>query len=200
MARRKPKKEPPRLRVRLIEDPDPDFSWLEQWDTPEKYYGDVPKCSHGIAMKYKEGHTWTSDHEVFDDDTANYVPCPDGEKFWDSSEVPDKGSVALDPKGHRGLGPNGYVPFDVYMDHWGNPNNHVALACFVEIQCPCCASWKVYDSLHNIDFMISDASTWEVGTFSEEDVKKLPDEAGLRSIVEECIENARHEFKKEHGG
>ena len=46
------------LRVRVEYDESPDYSYLEQWDTPDKYYGDSPDCQCGCGMDYHHDHSW----------------------------------------------------------------------------------------------------------------------------------------------
>jgi hypothetical protein len=96
------------LRVVWSYEDSPDLSWLEQWNTPEKYKG----------------------NEV----------CIDGKP----------------------------VPFEEYMQFWGDPNRHVMLLALVQRVCPTCGQWETIDSLGNVDFM--DTASWFVGSVMAEEL------------------------------
>jgi hypothetical protein len=146
------------LRIKFEYDPDADLSHLEQWDTPEKYYGSTPNCESSACegwddcMTYKEGHQWRCEE------------CGT-EQEHDGSEMPNLGGVCLDPKDGR------RIPFDEYMGYYGNPESHVVLCALVEKQCEHCDEWAVVDSLCGIDFMDND--DWATGTFNENDLSEL---------------------------
>lgn len=168
----------PSFRIRWEHEDCPDRSWLEQWDTPEKYYGSVPKCSHGTPMKYTEDHLWLSD----------CYQCEESDKIESATfDGDESGAMVVDKE--RGLGERKHVPFDDYMTYWGNPERHVMLMALVEKECEHCGSWTVVGSLGNIDFM--DDQPWETGTFSEDEAVKLRGYQGECS--KELLDEARNE-------
>lgn len=173
----------PEYRVIVKVDTDPDTSWLEQWDTPEKYYGGAPKCSHGKPMEYRCGHGWEGDHST-DDMCCNSCngdygcntddcPCHQCTEYVDYDGHGNKEGAQLIDK-RRGMGTHDYVPFDVYKTTWGDPNRHVFLCFYLQRRDPPCnacgrAEWETVDSLHGIDFM--DWRCPDTGTFSLEEIK-----------------------------
>lgn len=169
----------PNIRVRIDYDQNGDLSHLEQWDTPEKYYGMAPKCSHGVEMVYDAGHLWKGDHETAEEDPRafgyTYLPCKE-EKFFDGYVTergrkianPGNGGFCVDKA--RGLGYHNVVPFEKYMQYWGNPERHTELIMLVDYQCPCCGSYEIGESVGSIDFM--DDGDWTCGTFTMDDMKE----------------------------
>lgn len=148
------------FRVRFEYETDVDLSYLEQWNTPEKYYGEIPKCSQGTNMKYttefggKDEDRWLCD--CVEDDVIHETKDP--------LEICDlgKGGVML-VKGKP-------ITFSEYMSTYGNPENHVVLYAAVDRKCTNCGDWDSnVESLGNIDFMDSD--DYSMGSFTEEDVR-----------------------------
>jgi hypothetical protein len=178
----------PEYRVKIEYDDDPDFSWLKQWDTPEKYYGGAPKCSHGTVMEYRCGHTWESDHPTYgacctncngdygcnNDDCQCHLCTEFAEYDGKGNEF---GGQVIDKRRRHGLGvgEHNFVPFDTYMATWGNPERHVHLGYTVERRDPPCnacgrTQWEPIDSLWGIDFM--DWSFPDTGTFDLDEIKR----------------------------
>ena len=51
----------------------PDLSYLEQWDSPEKYYGGAPDCPEcGCEMDYEKNDTWLCDECGRDEEYTKY--------------------------------------------------------------------------------------------------------------------------------
>jgi hypothetical protein len=174
----------PEYRVKIEYDNDPDLSWLEQWDTPEKYYGGVPKCSHGKPMEYRCGHTWESHHPTNDmccdscygdyGCATDDCPCHLCTEFaeYDGHDGNRGGQII---KQRDGLGEHNLVPFDVYETYWGNPECHTFLYYLIEKRGPPCDTcnsypqWETIDALHGIDFM--DDACPSTGTFDLAEIK-----------------------------
>jgi len=143
---------PSSIRVRWEYDQDPDLSYLEQWDTPEKYYDVDPTCPHcGSCMEYDEQHTFICCDE---DCNKPLVINPELESG------PNSGYVLQHDK---------VVPFEDYKAYWGDPSRHVTLSCLVETRCTCCGSWVVQSSCCGFDFM--DTDTYFVGTVDAMDIE-----------------------------
>lgn len=163
--KRRAKKPAPVFRVRWSYDDSPDLSYLEQWDTVEKYYGEVPKCSHGNSMKYVGAHEWSSYCHQCEDEGKDESATFDGHGC-------DKGGGIVDVEHkHGGLGEHNIVPFEDYMKYYGDYNRHVVLVCDVEKQCVHCGEWSHVQSVGGVDFM--DDDHWETGTFTEEEALAL---------------------------
>lgn len=45
------------------------------------------------------------------------------------------------------------IPYEEYLQYYGNPDRHVYLQIIRQDRCPCCDSWVDGDSLSGIDFM-----------------------------------------------
>lgn len=45
------------------------------------------------------------------------------------------------------------VPYDRYLEYYGNPDRHVYLGCIAQRQCSCCEEWVNAASVWGIDFM-----------------------------------------------
>lgn len=172
----------PTYRVKWDYDPEPDLSHLEQWDTPEKYYGadKVPTCSHGEKMKYDAKHVWKSD----------CVTCADTDrvqaKRYDGKDS-HLGGYMVDRENGTGIGPHHIVPFEVYIRYHGNPDEHTMLYARVERKCDHCNSWVEAASLYGVDFMVND--TWATGTFTESDAVLM---AGYQAEVsKELLDEAK---------
>lgn len=76
------------------------------------------------------------------------------------------------------------IPYAEYLRYYGNPERHVYLGLVQETLCPCCVTWKVTDSLWNIDFMDDspELAAVQVGTWADADTAKAwPGYAG------ECV-------------
>lgn len=167
------------LRIKWEYEQDPDYSWLEQWDTPEKYYGETPMCSHGNSMKYVERHEWASDCYHCEDAGALERTTFDGGS---------KGAMCVDIDGKQGgVGPSKLIPFETYRAYFGNPGRHVFLCALVEEQCECCGSWSTIDALGNIDLM--DTDPYEIGTYTDEDAKRLKGYQG--EVSQELLREAK---------
>jgi hypothetical protein len=130
----------PERRVVWDYDQSPDFSWLEQWDTPEKYAGN-------------EHYATNEDGDV----ECRSCGCglvrweADGQSGWrhegGTCETPE-------PK---------ILSFDEYAAGPGNPDNHTMLEARLQERCRCCDKWYDLDSLGGVDFFSSD--TINVGAF-----------------------------------
>lgn len=148
----------PQFRVHWEFDDDSDQSYLEQWDTPEKYY-DVqpicPKCGDH-SMTYEEGHIFTCDRvEV---ESANCDGQFDGLKNAGDSA----GTVLIDGE------PQAWEDYKLY---YGNPDRHAILLCRVERRCNACRGWETVDVLGGVDFM--DDDNYEIGVFHETELDKI---------------------------
>lgn len=140
----------PKFRVKWEYDEYPDLSYLDQWNTPEKYYGEAPKCSHGSPMKYVGNHEWSSYCYACEDAGKDESATFDGHGST-------KGGPIVDVDGkHGGLGEHKLVPFEAYMRYYGDPNRHVTLEVVVEKQCEHCQSWTHAASCGGVDFMDDD--------------------------------------------
>jgi len=139
------------------------LSYLEQWDTPEKYYDVKPVCPNcgDHSMTYESEHIFTCDRIEVDG-----ADC-DG-RFDGNEHSGDSSGVVLED--------GKPIPFEEYKQFYGNPNRHVVLTCMLEEACGECGSWVVKDSLCGIDFM--DTESVFVGTCG--------------SDGEECSESQRH--------
>lgn len=117
-------------RFQVVYDEDPDLSYLEQWDTPEKY----------------------------------------------------KGNEMLDPT----IGE--VIPFEEYIQTYGNPDKHVVLMMIAEEKCESCGEWSVTDTLGGIDFM-----EWcvpDTGVFTLEEI----DNPYLKVLALDMVEEAIHDL------
>ena len=176
------------IRIRWEPEDEPDLSYLEQWDTPEKYYGGEPTCPHGSPLKYASGHTWESDGCA----ACEYPDEGEGGIYrteYDGSDS-EMGGVCLD--GDR------RVPFDEYMQTYGDPAYHEVLCAIVESRCGECSKWESRDSLGNVDFLVSG---WQVmGAFSEEEIPRMRDEY-QRDTSRQMVAQVRKEISEEiaHG-
>ncbi len=130
---------PSAIRVTWEYDSDPDFSYLEQWDTPEKYYGIEPLCPRcGSYMEYDELHTFICADE--DCSKSMEINC-------DKEQGTNGGVMRED---------DAWVPFEEYIVFYGNPTRHITLGCYVETKCSCCGEWGVQSSCFGFDFMDTD--------------------------------------------
>lgn len=170
------------LRVQVKYEECPDVSWLQQWDTPEKYYGGsltCPKC--GCEMIYDGGHKWACDECGRDGDVTHLV--------WKG----DKNEKGMYPGGQYRPGGEGEIlAFDEYKATYGNPNKYVYLYVLVESCCDHCGEWGVKDSLGGLGFYEDDPAHWETGTFTEAEVDAMP-EGYLRETLQEMLENVKEE-------
>ena len=133
----------------------PDLSYLEQWDSPEKYYGGAPDCPEcGCEMDYEKNDTWLCDECGRDGEVTRLE--------WKGTE---KGGMVLD------LQTKETIPYEEYTKYWGNYNCHVVLDAVVEEKCDHCGSWVMKDSLGSIDFMEDD--DWETGIFMDGELEGL---------------------------
>lgn len=117
-------------------DDDPDYSYLEQWDTPEKYYDLKPTCPKcGAYMEYSD---------------SNFFLCADEDCNHELEVFKD-----IQPGDSSGyIIENGEpLSFEDYMLSYGDPQRHVFLRCVVEEQCEHCNSWVTKGSVGNVDFM-----------------------------------------------
>ena len=167
------------LRIRIQYDDYPEMSYLEQWDTPEKYYGKAPACTnpgcdnegYPMTYKHKEDHSWICEE------------CG-AETEWDGEGTSMSGTV---------VGEDGQkVSFTEYMKYWGNPDRHVVLLATVERGCDHCGSWVFMSSVGGIDFM-DDGGDWETGTFQEDELDNLP-KGYLKELAKELIDEVRKEM------
>lgn len=164
------------LRVRVDYEPYPESDWLEQWDTPEKYYGGEPDCLKcGCVMDYEKDHTWLCD-ECGRDDVVTRLE-------WEGN---DKGGQCCPKKGEP------ILPFDEYKQTWGNPNKYVYLCAVVESKCDHCGEWAVKDSLGGIDLYENSREHWDTGTFTEAEVDAMS-KGYLRDTLKEMFDEAKTE-------
>lgn len=150
-------------RARVEYEPYPEADWLEQWDTPEKYYGGAPECPEcKCGMDYVRDHLWQCS-----DNRDEYNGDCDAPLFeWKGT---DKGGQVRD--GEKGP----IIPFDEYKRTYGDPDNYVFLCAVVEMQCECCGEWPIRDSLGGISFYEPAPDHWETGSFTEADVADMPE-------------------------
>ena len=161
------------LRVRVDYEPDPDCSWLEQWDTAEKYYGGRPECPEcECAMDYKGGHRW----QCSDNAEEYNGECDAPLLEWKGN---DKGGQCLDGDGEM-------IPFDEYKGTYGDPNEYVFLYAAVESHCDHCGEWALTESLGGISFYGPSPDYWETGIFTPEQVAAMP-EGHLRDTLTELL-------------
>lgn len=168
------------LRARVNYEECPDASWLEQWDTAEKYYGGFPECpSCGCGMDYVDGHNWqcSDNREEYNGD------CDAPLLEWEGNE---KGGQCKADKDSPTL------PFDEYKRTYGDPNNYVFLYAVVESRCEHCGEWGLKDSLGGIDFYEHGSDPWETGTFTEAEVDAMP-EGYLRETLQGMFDEAKVE-------
>lgn len=156
-----------KLRVQVDYDESPDYSYLEQWDTPEKYYGCAPKCSHGRPMEYTSDHSWKSSCWIDDecDETKNYIDNPEAFKAGE-------GECGVMKQEDR------LLPFEEYKRTYGDPNNYVYLCAIVESLCEHCGEWAPKDSLSGLDIYENGPDLWDTGTFTPEQVADMSDRYG----------------------
>jgi hypothetical protein len=148
-------------------DDSPDCSWLEQWDTPEKYYDVQPRCPKcGDTMSYVEGHEFKCDAD-FEDDPES---C-DGR--FDANEHAGRNAGIMLEGGKDGTP----VPFEDYKAYHGDPNRHAMLLCRVEQRCNDCGGWETAEVLGNVDFM--DDDNFETGCFHETELDQISNEYQL---------------------
>jgi hypothetical protein len=159
-----------KLRMIVEHDAYPDTSWLEQWDTPEKYYGGCPVCDEcDDELDYVDGHEWTC------------VYCDDGARVhYDGSDNKDAGVMLVDGEP---------MPFDDYKQTYGDPNNHVFLCASMQER-SACDGWSTVDSLGGIDVYDDGKTHWETGTFNMEDVAAMPD-GYLKDTLYEMIDGTK---------
>lgn len=171
-----------RLRIVWSYDPEPDLSYLEQWDTPEKYYGGAPNCPKcGEPMQYEAAHNWVC---------TNCIDQPPVIVEWDGNEK--GGQIIVDGK---------KLPFDKYERTYGNPSKHITLMATVEGHCTCCGSWAHISSLGGCDYLDRDSPF--VGTFyavpkpgsMERGLNVLP--AAQREESQSLLEETRKEVADE---
>ena len=166
------------LRVRVDYEPYPEADWLEQWDTPEKYYGGEPKCPKcECVMDYEKDHTWLCD-ECGRDDVVTRLE-------WDGTDG-DKGRSGVMLDGER------RVPFNEYARTYGDANKYVYLYAVVESCCDHCGEWGMKDSLGGIDLYEDSREHWDTGTFTEAEVDAMR-EGYLRDTLKEMFEEAKVE-------
>jgi hypothetical protein len=174
-------------RVRWDFDPMPDMSWLEQWDTPEKYYDVQPVCPLcDGSVSYTSRHNFACD----DEECCGFVCVIGPGQFVAIASGPNSGVVIADD--------GKPVPFEVYKEHWGDPGQHAVLCCVVESACECCGSWVVQASLSGIDFMVTDS--FDTGTFDEAQVTTLTGyqlEVSQELIAEAKNDGGSHETTTE---
>jgi hypothetical protein len=169
-----------KLRIRVSYEECPDCSWLEQWDTAEKYYGGCPECpACGCGMDYHHDHLW----QCSDNREEYNGECDAPLLEWKGN---DKGGQCCPKKGDPAL------PFDEYRRTYGDPNNYVYLYAVVESLCEHCGEWGMGDSLSGIDFYEPAPDHWETGTFTEADVDAMP-EGYFRDTLKEMLENVKAE-------
>jgi hypothetical protein len=72
---------------------------------------------------------------------------PETREQYKANEVIDKGRT---------------VPYEEYVQYWGNPARHVACGVILERQCPCCHSWVDAGSLWGIDLMDDSPETGDI--------------------------------------
>lgn len=91
------------------------------------------------------------------------------------------------------------VPYAEYLQDYGNLARHVYLGCIVEMQCPCCDSWKTAGSLWNIDFRddnpeyhaiqidapIPAMKALALPNYAAEVARELLAEAGMRAAIQQ---------------
>lgn len=174
-----------RLRIKVNYEECPTSDWLEQWDTPEKYYGCAPECSHGRPMGYIGNHTWKSGCWIDDEcaETKNYIDNPEAFKAGEAS----CGAMKQDDR---------LMPFEEYAETYGDPNKYVYLYAVVESNCGHCGCWSMPDvmgaSLSGLDFYEPSPEHWETGTFTEAEVDAM--QAGhLRDTLQEMFDEVKSE-------
>jgi hypothetical protein len=139
------------IRVTWDYDCDPDLSYLEQWDTPEKYYdldAPCPKC--GSYMEYSELHM--------------FVCCdPECSHSIDASTCGGSNAGVVHEDGEQ-------MTFEDYQQSYGDLNKYVSLQCTVETRCTCCGGWTIQASLGGVDFYTYGPDQWDIGTFDAMDI------------------------------
>ena len=95
------------------------------------------------------------------------------------------------------------IPYDQYLQYYGNPDRHVYLGCVAEVQCPCCDHWESDASVWHIDFMDDDPelSAVNVGkAIPAMDAMNLPGYAGeiaREMLAESGMQAAKREQRKQ---
>lgn len=84
------------------------------------------------------------------------------------------------------------VPFEEYMEFWGNPDRRVVLSAGVDQLCQKCGEWTIRTSLGNIDFMDTDSVF--TGSVAAEDLTGELSDYQLevsRDLIEEALAQLR---------
>jgi len=163
------------LRVIVDYDDYGDISWFKQWNTPEKYYGVRPKCpvcGPCYSMDYVEDHSWKCEAE--DRDHEDPITLE-----YDGADNKNAGVMLVDGE---------LIPFDDYMQTYGDPNNYVFLFASIQKSCDGCGSWDTIYSLGGIDVYKGSRNHWETGTFTAEDVANMPDGYLKNTLLEMLAE------------
>ena len=176
------------LRARVDHDPNPTNDYLEQWDTPEKYYGKVPECPKcECPMDYEKGHAWLCDECGRDDDVTRLE--------WDGSGSKTGGMLLVDGKP---------VPFDEYKQTYGDPDRYIYLFCVVEAKCECCGHWDDAPGmtrLYGVDFYEYGEDPWDTGTFTLQEVDDMANghlRDTLKDLVSEVCEPEKDSGKSKN--
>lgn len=180
------------LRAQVKYEECPTNDYLEQWDTPEKYYGCAPKCRHGTEMSYDSDHKWSSDcylcEDGEEDEHGVLVAREESVSYIDNPEVFKAGEGMCGVMVTDGV----QLPFEEYAKTYGDSNRYVYLYALIELQCEHCNEWSVKDSLSGIDIYEHGSDSWETGTFTESEVDKMP-KGHLRETLQDMFSNVKAE-------
>ena len=58
------------------------------------------------------------------------------------------------------------LPYEDYVQYYGNPDRHVVVFVRREDRCPCCKSWVAGDTVYGVDFMDDAKEAGYIGTFT----------------------------------
>lgn len=133
-------------------DPDPDLSYLEQWNTPTLYY-DPPLCP-GCGCRF-------DDAEYEENGRFRCANCEHSTSMVLRHEKMEEDEKPFGANNGVVMEKGEPVPFEDYMKYWGDPNRHTVLSVLVQEECSHCGSWTTKESLWGVDFM--DDDTFFVG-------------------------------------